>query len=367
LSESPVVGSSPPLHLPFDLQCWYLHPDRTNRFAGEIRLDPGGLAALPGETGEYLARLQLQGALRKAILRALARNPPPSIEQLILTASIRPGAACTAYGKFRSRGLTKTALRHRKGSEPILYSPLRIRGNDSLILEVPIDPARFTASSSFGYLHRRDVYLFVAGFVESVGEAKVSLLPCVVATALDARFPECGIQILPSNVEEHVDTIDSFSRVRTEPRPQQADLSVLRAIPEAAVKAAFGRILGEQSTPKDWGGEKSDLFSAHVVVGGVRKSAAFLFKGPSKATPMTVRHLGANGDQILRLCSEPAELLVIQHCNEVKPEVRELLRVVANQISRPRQYCVIDGYDTLRVLRAYSECGLAPSRASPVA
>jgi hypothetical protein len=352
--------------MPFDLQCWYLHPERTNRFAGDIRIDSSELGALPSEAAEHLARIQEQNALRRAILHTLAKNPPPSIEQLILTALIKQGAACTAYKKFRSRGLTIGALHRRQISDPILYSPLRMHGNDTVVLEVPINPARFTGDSSYGHLHRRDVHLFIAGFVESFTEAKVILLPCLVATLLDARFPDCGIEVPPHSfgLEVHVNEFESFRHVRTEPRPLRVDLSELRRVPEVEVKAAFGRILGEQSIPKDWGGERSDLFSAHVMIKGARKSAAFIFKGPSKASPMTIKHLGKNGDQILRLFTEPAEVLVIQHCHEVTPPVRELLRVVANQIGRPRQYCIIDGYDTLRVLRAYSECGFKPSEAS---
>jgi hypothetical protein len=54
--------------------------------------------------------------------------------------------------------------------------------------------------------------------------------------------------------------------------------------------------------------------------------------------------------------------LVVQHCDEVTPAVRELLRVVASQPHRLRYHCVIDGYDTLRILRAYRQCGLAPTK-----
>jgi hypothetical protein len=36
---------------------------------------------------------------------------------------------------------------------------------------------------------------------------------------------------------------------------------------------------------------------------------------------MDVKALGKNGDQINRLFTEPAELLVIQHCHHIKTEV----------------------------------------------
>ena len=66
------------------------------------------------------------------------------------------------------------------------------------------------------------------------------------------------------------------------------------------------------------------------------------------------------GDQIDRLFSEPAELLVLQHCHEITPPVRGMMRAYAQQMGRPRLFCLINGYDTLRVLEAYGKCGLMP-------
>ncbi|WP_437294596.1 hypothetical protein [Sorangium sp. So ce426] len=279
-----------------------------------------------------------------------------------MSRSVTAGAACTIYQRFRSRGLNQAAMRRRHTTRPpILYTSLRLRGTGEYVVEVPIDPARFTADSAYSHFHRRDTYLFVAGFVGSVNDTTVTILPCVVASAIDACTSPLGLDILPVILEEHVDTIDSFSLVRREPRPPQTALSALAAVPEAEVKAAFGKILDEPTVPKDWGGKKSDLYSAHVIIRGARRSAAFMFKGPSKPGPMTLAHLGKNGDQLLRLSTEPAELLVLQHCDEVTLPVREFLRVLANQIARLRRHCVVDGYDTIRLLRAYSQCGFTPT------
>ncbi|XXT15353.1 hypothetical protein WME94_34395 [Sorangium sp. So ce429] len=351
---------------PFDLQCWYLHPERTARFAGAIRIDAHAFHASPGEMADYLAKMHLNDTLRRSILRRVRENPPPSIDQLLLTGAPTPGAACTIYKQFRSRGLNKAAMQRRYSSTlPTLRTPIRITGAGDYIVEVPVDPARFTAASTYSHFHKRNAYLFVAGFIESVDKATVTILPCVVASALDGTIPDVSVEMVPIIAEEHVDTIDSFSLVRSEPRPHPTELRALDAIPEASVKAAFGAILGEPHVPKDWGGEKSDMYSSHVIIRGRRHSAAFVFKGPSKPGPMTLAHLGKNGDQLLRLSTEPAELLVLQHCDEVTPPVRELLRVIASQITRLRHHCVIDGYDTLRLLRAYGKCGLAPMSGSP--
>ncbi len=104
---------------------------------------------------------------------------------------------------------------------------------------------------------------------------------------------------------------------------------------------------------KDWGGEKSDHFSTSLHLTGRRVTAAFLLKGPARFSEMKASHLGKNGDQIVRLASEPAQLLVLQHSHLVSSPVRETLRAFAVKPCSPRRYCVIDGPDTYRLLKAY--------------
>jgi hypothetical protein len=77
---------------------------------------------------------------------------------------------------------------------------------------------------------------------------------------------------------------------------------------------------------------------------------------------MKATHLGKNGDQITRLASEPAQLLVLQHCHLVSRPVREQLRAFAVNPCAPRRYCIIDGPDTYRLLKAYD---LLPTNAGP--
>jgi hypothetical protein len=92
----------------------------------------------------------------------------------------------------------------------------------------------------------------------------------------------------------------------------------MRHISEAAVKACFSRLLADAAA-KDWGGETSDFFTAHLHLGGIRMTAAFLLKGPARFERMTLRHLGKNSDQIVRLADEPAEVLIVQHCHDITP------------------------------------------------
>ena len=134
-------------------------------------------------------------------------------------------------------------------------------------------------------------------------------------------------------------------------------LEALKEISENDIKKAFAEIIFEENVPKDWGGEKSDLFSTNVIFRGKPTPTAFCFKGPAKFSPMTLNHLGKNGDQIDRLFSEPADLLILQHCHKVLTPVRSMIRAYASRIYDLRHFCIIDGYDTIRLLRAYKKCG----------
>lgn len=70
---------------------------------------------------------------------------------------------------------------------------------------------------------------------------------------------------------------------------------------------------------------------------------------------MGLNHLGKNNDQIVRLSQEPANLLIVQHCHDVLPPVRATLRAFTVQAGGGRRYCIIDGRDSLRLLRAYGK------------
>jgi hypothetical protein len=127
----------------------------------------------------------------------------------------------------------------------------------------------------------------------------------------------------------------------------------MREISEPAFKACLGEILHDNVT-KDWGGEHSDHYTSHLHLYGRRVTTAFLLKGPGSGfEPMQITHLGKNGDQIVRLAHEPADLLVVQHCHDIGSAVRQTLRAFAVQPTGARRYCLIDGRDSFRLLTAY--------------
>ena len=118
------------------------------------------------------------------------------------------------------------------------------------------------------------------------------------------------------------------------------------------------------SSPKDWGGEKSDLQTSRVHIDGQTTSAAFIFKGPALRGEMHPANMGKRGDQLVRAFHEPVDLVVIQLCNKIASSVVRLAEALAVDPGRPRRYCILDGEDTVRILQA---SGMFPPPKTPKA
>jgi hypothetical protein len=97
----------------------------------------------------------------------------------------------------------------------------------------------------------------------------------------------------------HVEDIDSFDLVRRVTPGDVAQMlpNGLLPIPEVDVKHYLCEIIGENHVQKDWGGERSDVFTTQVRLGGKRVPAAFLLKGPAVGPVMRPSHLGSSAYQ----------------------------------------------------------------------
>ena len=199
------------------------------------------------------------------------------------------------------------------------------------------------------------------GEVARVSDREVTIYPVIMGrpTLDHGNNRTVGIDLSwegPSWYQTPVELIDEFAACRGQPLPPPEEWEqVMRTLPEAAVKQAICKMLGERPV-SDWGGELNDLFTAAIHLGGRRSTAAFVLKGPAggrKFKKMTPSMLGKNGDQIFRLAQSPAQLLVVQHCHLVDEAVRSTLAAFAMNMAHPRRYCVIDGRDTYRLLKAY--------------
>ncbi len=146
--------------------------------------------------------------------------------------------------------------------------------------------------------------------------------------------------------------IDQFELCKDIKMSADEWLKIMKNLSEEKIKEGFCRLL-DDSTSKDWGGEQYDHFTSDIHFNGMRKSAAFLFKGPSSWGEMKPKHLGKNGDQIYRLNQSEADILIVQHCHNIGEAVRSTLRAFAVTPNKPRHYCLIDGKETYRIFKAY--------------
>ncbi len=149
--------------------------------------------------------------------------------------------------------------------------------------------------------------------------------------------------------------IDQFSNMNDVRIKNDAEwMSIMQGLSEEIIKKKIANLLSEP-TKSDWGGESNDHFSANVSVGGQRKTAAFLLKGPSRFREMTLEMCGRRADQIHRLVDSDADISIVQHAHLIGPVVRRTLRELTIRPGNSRRkFCLIDGQATYRILKAYS-------------
>ena len=119
---------------------------------------------------------------------------------------------------------------------------------------------------------------------------------------------------------------------------------------------SFEDIIGENYHQIDWGGELNDIYTTFFHFNNKRTSAAFMLKGRGTKGKLTIQKAGKNGDQILRLVKHHAQIYIIQHIGEIAQEVREdiYLKIKLKRLQGEEAYfCIIDGTDTTRILKAY--------------
>jgi hypothetical protein len=354
LGKSCMASSETIPEFKFDLTCWYLNVRRVMELIG----DPPHRASTSPE--DPLAKQRMLSILKADLLAWLKVHKLPSFAQLLLNPPVAEGMLFTHLSAFYIRGLSNWRVNKlpRQGTLPEAYSKA-----DEIVpggrLRVRFHPEHLCSASSWSELSGKK-RLFVLGAIDQANEAQMQAIPYVLASIIvpPEEWTGFGTYLWDRN-EIHADEIDSFSLIRTEPPPSRRDLELLKSVPENEIKKAFAEIIGEPTIPKDWGGEKSDLFTTYLKLKGQRVSAAVAFKGPSKFHPMTLADLGKNGDQIDRLFTEPIFLAIVQHCHKIETSVRSTMRAFATRIGDLRLCCMVDGFDTIRILRAYEKCGFS--------
>jgi hypothetical protein len=348
--------------VPFDLTCWYLNARRIAELTGMEVINGNRVA-----TSDQLQRLSDLDAVRRSIVYWIGNSATEPVEKLIIEDALSEGKVFTLNTNFFFKGLSAVG-----GSRARIASTSNLPGGyakldylkPGLKLTFDFHPEHLTSNSSWVEL-RGQKRMFLLGVVTEITDTEIKAKPYVIGNLVESRGEFFAARRWANHLELHIEQIDTFAKAKDVKRSSSKKaLAVLKDIPEQAVKEAFAEIIGEAVIPKDWGGEKSDLFTSAVEIEGRRTSTAFAFKGPAKFRPMTMAELGKNGDQINRLYEEPADLLILQHCHDITPPVRRMMRAFAQQMGNPRTYCVIDGFDTLRILQAYGKCGLAVAESS---
>ncbi|MDX2145018.1 MAG: hypothetical protein SFV19_16815 [Rhodospirillaceae bacterium] len=159
-----------------------------------------------------------------------------------------------------------------------------------------------------------------------------------------------------------VDDIDSFAAVRRVGDPPATNFDRL---PEQTIKEGFQKVLRQEGTFKDWGGETNDLFTGKMKYKGRRIHAAFAFKGKATSGPLVPKKMGKHGDQVNRLFGGPAQIFMVVYPREVKESIYEQMRVcaLARAMSGDKiYYCVIGGSDFARLYYAYPKAFAAPKK-----
>jgi len=233
--------------------------------------------------------------------------------------------------------------------------PIVLDAEHELIPELHFSTRHIISDTTRMELHRGGIQSFVAQAKELRGN-RLILYPLIIgAPWLETDDPKWRDNIAWYGQEFYEQFVEDFAEFEEIKRVEDPnDFALMEKISEKAFKTCLAEILGDRVVG-DWGGEQSDHYTSHLTLGGRRVSAAFLLKGPARFQPMTLNNLGKNNDQIVRLANEPADVLVVQHSHDITQPVRATLRAFAVQPSRPRRYCLIDGRDSLRLLRAYDK------------
>lgn len=176
-----------------------------------------------------------------------------------------------------------------------------------------------------------------------------------ITVQIKSAAPSVFLDVRPITI----DGIENFSKVRSLVHNKVPNKLDPERLPEKVFKTGVANILGNRGTFKDWGGERNDLYTSHLMIKGQRYAAAFGFKGPGTKPPLTPGKMGTNGDQIQRLFDTDAQVFLVQFEGEVRETVGQQLRKLAIAKSvedrRTAFYGVIALEDSYRLRMKYKK------------
>ncbi len=328
---------------------YYLNGRRLAALANVLPSDTTHIS-LARNTGRRAAGMDRTWAIAKELI--FSEKIPALIELATSRDLDGEGVLAHVFATFTFSGAAK-AIHLEQAGKPIKNATLRSRlclGAREYDVVGEMYNEHYYSDSSLRILSNKGRMLVVGLF--RFNENSIDVSPYIIGELVE----EVGVSWTPLHnvLRVYPDTIDVFSQIRSIEQISKADLAAMMAMPEDAVKRAFAEIIGEPFVPNDWGGERSDLSSNNVSIEGETASAAFIFKGPSLKGEMHPGNMGKRGDQLQRAFEEPVDLVVVQHCNKIANSVvRQAEMFATAKNSTPRRYCIIDGGDTARILKAY--------------
>jgi hypothetical protein len=272
----------------------------------------------------HAAEVLSGSALRLQVFRAIYRGK---------------GAVKTVENLVSQTGLTR---------KQVLTAGL-VLANNGLVNQKKHDGQTAYEKDPF-YAQNRDRIVSLAQSPERLAALPTKTRPAVrLAGHTNLSLPTRAIDVRQVSIDE----IASFKAVRG------VKILDYRAIPvkEKVFKEGVQAVVGEGGTFKDWGGEKNDMWTTRVILDGRRRATAMAFKGKGTKGKLTPKKMGSNGDQIQRLFDGAAELFILEYWGEVDQSVFEQMRsfAVAKSVIDGRRitYCVVDGQDSQRLIKAY--------------
>jgi len=217
-----------------------------------------------------------------------------------------------------------------------------------------VDPLKIKGQTAYRKIpffshHKKEILRLAGNKAKLLAyPTKVNPRPGPSITQITIRYPTKLFDV----VQLTIDDIDSFSKIRLVKSGVQ-----LKPIDEKRFKEGIKKIIGEAGEFTDWGGEKNDLYTTRLRVKNKRVVTALAFKGRGEKGILKLSMMGKNGDQILRLFQSDADLFVVQYWGQIDQSIYEQMNSFAIQKSalngKKIYYCVIDGFDTARILEAY--------------
>jgi hypothetical protein len=182
---------------------------------------------------------------------------------------------------------------------------------------------------------------------------KMAAVPTKVSPKISAAQLRVTISIPKTGGRAHhitIEDIDSFSKAAKK-------ATKIGPVREDLIKRAFAKVFGEGGRFKDWGGEKSDLYTTKSLVRGKRRAMAIAFKGRGTGGRLVPAKMGRNGDQIGRLFDEPAEVFLVVYCGQIDSSIVSQMHAfaIAKRAFNSYQtyYGIIDADDLGRIAAGY--------------